>query len=256
MISGGYQTPTSQPQPRRTEQDWRQEIVQVCRLMWQKDYLAATDGNVSVRLSDDRFLVTPSGLSKGFLTPDQLLIIDWDTKPVGPRYGAARELRPSSEILLHLEAYRRRPDIVSVVHAHPPITVALSVAGVSLAQCILPEVVMTLGLIPTSDYATPASPEGPLVIAGLIESYDAVVLQRHGSVTVGATAWEAYLKLEKVEHTALITKTILELGGHAPMPPDQVAKVAEWRASRGLMQGSQAKDICESCGVCQLQGNH
>ena len=107
--------------------------------MWKKDYVAATDGNVSVRLSDDRFLVTPSGFSKGFIAPDQLLVIDWDMTPVGPRYGSTRDLRPSSEMRLHLEAYRQRPDIVSVVHAHPPTAVALSIAGVSLARCVLPE---------------------------------------------------------------------------------------------------------------------
>lgn len=253
MTSGGYGL-GSRPRQRRSEQSWRQEIVRICRLMWEKDYLAATDGNVSVRLDDEHFLVTPSGLSKGFITPDQLLVIDWDAKPLGPRYGVARDLRPSSEILLHLEAYRRRPDIVSVVHAHPPVAVALSIAGISLAQCILPEVVMTLGLIPTSDYATPASPEGPQVIAGLIESYDAIILQRHGSVTVGASAWDAYLKLEKVEHTAKITKTVLELGGHPPMPPDQVAKAAAWRAERGLLRGDQATALCEACGVCHLAG--
>ncbi|NOZ50901.1 MAG: class II aldolase/adducin family protein [Chloroflexi bacterium] len=253
MARGGY-APGVGGHRRRSEQDWRQEIVQVCQLMWQKDYLAASDGNVSVRLDEEHFLVTPSGLSKGFITADQLLVIDWDAQPVGPRYGIARDLRPSSEILLHLEAYRRRPDIVSVVHAHPPLAVALSIAGVSLAQCILPEVVMTLGLIPTSDYAAPASPEGPQVIAGLIESYDAIILQRHGSVTVGASPWEAYLKLEKVEHTAKITKTVLELGGEPPMPADQVAKAAEWRAQRGLMQGRQAADICTACGVCRLSG--
>jgi len=141
---------------RRTEREWRQEIIKVCRLMWEKDYIAAGDGNVSVRLSDDRFLVTPSGFSKGFLQPDQLVIIDWDAQVVGPLYGDNRGLRPSSEILLHLEVYRRRPDILSVVHAHPPMAVALSIAGVSLARCILPEVVATMGLIPT-----PATPRPP-----------------------------------------------------------------------------------------------
>ncbi len=239
---------------RKSEQEWRQEIVQVCRLMWEKDYVAATDGNVSVRLDHDRYLVTPSGFSKGFIQPDQLLVIDGEANPVGPRYGAARHLRPSSEVLLHLEAYRRRPDIVSVVHAHPPIAVALSIAGISLARCILPEVVMGLGLIPTTEYATPSSIEGAQVIAGLIESYDALILQRHGSVTVGKSAWDAYLKLEKMEHAARITKTLVELGGEAPLPPEQVEKLVGWRAERGLLRGSQAEDICRECGVCHIRG--
>ena len=238
---------------RRTEREWREEIIRVCRLMWEKDFVAASDGNVSVRLGPDRFLVTPSGFSKGNLKPDQLLVIDWEANVIGPLYGANRDLRPSSEIILHLEAYRRRPDIRSVVHAHPPMAVALSIAGVSLAQCILPEVVMTLGLIPTTKYATPASPEGAEVIAGVIEHYDALILQRHGSVTVGESPWKAYLKLEKLEHTALITKTLVELNRLNPMKPEEAAKAVHWRENRGLLNDAQAHAICNVCDVCPLK---
>lgn len=238
----------------KTENEWRQEIIRVCRMLWQKDYALATDGNVSVRFGPDRFLVTPSGFSKGFLEPEQLLVIGWDAEIISLRYGPTRDLRVSSEILLHLEAYRRRPDIRSVVHAHPPIAVALSIAGISLARCVLPEVVMGLGLIPTTAYATPASAEGAKVIAGLIESYDALILQRHGSVTVGKSALDAYFKLEKLEHAALITKTIMQLGGATPLPAEETAKLVEWRAARGLLVGSQSEDICEACGVCHLAG--
>jgi L-fuculose-phosphate aldolase len=237
---------------RKTEQEWRQEIIHVCRLMWQKDYVAASDGNVSVRLGGDRYLVTPSGFSKGFLEPDQLLVIDGDAEPLGPRYGAARHLRVSSEILLHLEAYKRRPDVFSVLHAHPPTAIALSIAGISLARCVLPEVMMSFGLIPTTAYATPASAEGAKVIGGLIESYDALILRRHGSVTVGKSAWDAYLKLERLEHAAMITKTIVQLGGETPLPPEEAAKLAEWRAERGLLVGTQAEDLCQACGVCHV----
>ncbi len=235
---------------RRTEREWRQEIITVCRLMWEKNYIAASDGNVSVRLSDDRFLVTPSGFSKGFLKPEQLVIIDWDANVTGPLYGDNRNLRPSSEILLHLEVYRRRPDVVSVVHAHPPMAVALSIAGISLARCILPEVVATMGLIPTTRYATPSSIEGAEVIAGIIEHYDALILQRHGSVTVGDTPWDAYLKLEKVEHTAVITKTLAELNRLNPMPSEEVAKLVARREASGALPAAQAKDLCDSCNVC------
>ncbi len=238
---------------RRSERAWREEIIQVCHLMHQKGYVAATDGNVSVRLDDDLFLVTPSGFSKGLLRPEHLLLVDWDGKVVGAsRYGPTRGLRPSSEILLHLEAYRRRPDIRAVVHAHPPIAIALSIAGISLARCLLPEVVMSLGLIPTTDYATPSSEEGARVIAGLIEHYDALILKRHGSVTVGKDVLDAYLKLEKVEHTALITKTLVELGREEPFPKEEVAKLVGWRAEKGVLTPQQAEDLCRACGVCEL----
>ncbi len=239
----------------KTERAWREEIVQVCRLMHQKGFVAATDGNVSVRLAEDRYLVTPSGFSKGLLQPEHLLVIDGQGNVVGmSRYGPARHLRPSSEILLHLEVYRRRPDVHAVVHAHPPVAIALSIAGISLARCLLPEVIMTLGLIPTTPYATPSSPEGAEVIAGYIEKYDALILKRHGSVTVGEDAIDAYLKLEKLEHTAQITKTLIELGREEPFIREEVAKLVAWRAEKGLMRPGQAEDLCAACGVCDLAG--
>ncbi len=239
----------------QTERALREEFVRIGQLMHTRNYVTATDGNISARLDADRFLVTPSGLSKGFMTPDQMVVIDWECKPVGAgRYGAARDLRPSSEILLHLEAYRQRPDIRAVVHAHPPTTVALSIAGVSLARCLLPEVVMTLGMIPTTDYATPSSPEGAEVIRDLIKRYDAVILQRHGSVTVAATPFEAYLKLEKVEHTADITYKLLTLGREQPFPPGAVDKLIQARLDKGLMAPGQLTEIREACSACGLTG--
>jgi len=250
MTYSSYTGKAEKTPQRRTVREWRQEIIKVCRLMWEKDYIAAGDGNVSVRLSDDRFLVTPSGFSKGFLQPDQLVIIDWDAQVVGALYGDNRTLRPSSEILLHLEVYRRRPDVVSVVHAHPPMAVALSIAGISLARCILPEVVATMGLIPTTRYATPSSSEGAEVIAGIIENYDALILQRHGSVTVGNSAWDAYLKLEKVEHTAIITKTLAELDKLNLMPEEEVAKLVARRDAKGQLSPAQAEALCNECNVC------
>jgi L-fuculose-phosphate aldolase len=250
----GYRS-SGRPGRLPTEQQLRHEIIQVCHLLHQKDYCVATDGNVSARLDDERFLVTPSGFSKGLLRPNQLLVIDWEAKPVGVgRYGPQRDLRPSSEILLHLEAYRQRPDVRALVHAHPPIAVALSIAGISLARCLLPEVVMTLGMIPTTEYATPASAEGAVVIRDLIQRYDALILRRHGSVTVGPTVLDAYLKLEKLEHAALITKTLLDLGREDPFPKDEIAKLVQWRADRGLMQPGQIDDLCQACGVCSWMG--
>ncbi len=168
------------PARRPTEQQLRQEIIQVCRLLHQKDFCIATDGNVSARLDDQRFLVTPSGQSKALVQASQLVTIDCDGQVVGQgKYGPQRGLRPSSEILLHLEAYRQRPDVQAVVHAHPSIAIALSIAGYDVAPCLLPEVILGFGRIPTTDYATPASAEGaqshhrpdhPLRRAGLAAS--------------------------------------------------------------------------------------
>ena len=130
----------------KKEEGLREEIIRVCRLVYQKGYVAATDGNVSARLNDQYILATPSGFSKGFIEPTELIVVDMDGRQVDDyRHRAQRGLRVTSEILLHLEVYRQRPDVEAVVHAHPPITVALSIAGIPIAKCLLPEVVLSLG---------------------------------------------------------------------------------------------------------------
>ena len=243
------------PTRRLTEQQLRQEIIQVCRLLHQQGYCLGYDGNVSARLDGDRFLVTPSGVGKAFVRADQLVTVNWEGNLTGQgRYGPQRGLKPSSEILLHLEAYRQRPDVQSVIHAHPPLAIALSIAGISLARCLLPDIILYFGLIPTTDYATPASVEGVKAISDLIKRYDALILQRHGSVTVGPTITDAYLKLEKLEHTALITKTVVDLGREKPFPQEEIAKLVDWRRDVGLMRPGQAEDLCAACGVCNLLG--
>lgn len=234
----------------RTEQAWREEIVRVCRLMHERGYVTATDGNVSVRLSRNRILSTPSGFSKGFLTPEQLVVTDLKGRKIPSHEPASRDLKPTSELLMHLEAYRQRPDIGAVIHAHPPICVALSIAGISLAKCLLPEVVVTLGLIPTTEYATPSSAEGPRVIRDLIVNHDALILQRHGTLTVGKDPFDAYLKLEKVEHLAYVTLILRQLGRETPLPPEEVAKLVRMRKEKGLAKEGEEEDFCASCGVC------
>ena len=244
------------PVRRPTEQQLRQEIIQVCRLLHQKDYCLATDGNVSARLDTERFLVTPSGYSKALVQATQLVTVDASGQVVGQgKYGPQRGLRPSSEILLHLEAYRQRPDVQAVVHAHPPVAIALSIAGYDVAPCLLPDVILFFGMVPTTEYATPASAEGAKVITDLITRYDALVLQRHGSVTVGSSVVEAYLRLEKLEQAALITKTVIELGRARPFPPDEVDKLAQWRSQQGLNRPSQDEEIRGACGVCSAAGS-
>jgi len=237
---------------RQTEQAWREEIVRVCRLLHEKGYAVATDGNVSVRLSKNRILSTPSGFSKGFLAPEQLVVTDLEGRKIPSHEPASRELEPTSELLMHLEAYRQRPDIGAVIHAHPPICVALSIAGISLARCLLPEVVVTLGLIPTAEYATPASAEGPGAIRDLIAKHDALIIQRHGTLTVGKDPFDAYLKLEKVEHLAHVTLILRQLGRETPLSPAEVAKLLRMRREKGLAREGEEEDFCASCGVCDM----
>ncbi len=210
------------------EQTARLEIVRVCRLLWERGYVAATDGNVSVRLGADRLLATPSGVSKGLVEPEQLLLTDLSGRPL-PDEEQTAGLRPSSELRLHCAAYRERPDICAVVHAHPPLATACTVAGVSLAEPVLPEVLMSLGTIPTAPYATPSSAEGPEAIRGLIAGHDALLLDRHGTLTVGQTALEAYLKLEKVENLAQVILAARQLGQVQVLPPGEVRRLSAVR---------------------------
>jgi L-fuculose-phosphate aldolase len=183
-------------------------------------------------------------------------VVDMDGHKVGPGTSTNRDLQPTSEVRMHLEAYRQRPDIGGVVHAHPPITVALSIAGVSLADCMLPEVIVTLGLVPTTEYATPASAENVRAIRDLITNHDGIILQRHGTLTVGRDPWEAYMRLESLEQVARITLILQQLGRGEPLPPEQVEKLLAQRQKMGLSRPGEEEEFCEMCGVCHLDGQH
>ena len=241
---------------RKNEYQLRQEIVQVGRLMYDKGFIVSNDGNISARLNPGRLLITPSGLHKGFLEQGDILIIDEDGERIGPGSSANRKLKPTSELPLHLEAYRRRPDIDAVVHAHPPISIALSIAGIPMADCLLPEVIVSLGLIPTTEYATPASKESVQAIRDLITNHDALILQRHGSVTVGDSPMQAFMRLETVEQNARIAFMLVQLGVANPLPAEEVAKLLKQREAMGLVKAGEPAEFCAVCGVCHLGDDH
>ncbi|MGB8991457.1 MAG: class II aldolase/adducin family protein [Desulfobaccales bacterium] len=201
------------------QQQLKQDIVRICRMLHRKNYLAATDGNVSVRLGD-RVLVTPSGVHKGLMEPDQVITVDLEGSVIA---GAGK---PSSEIQMHLLAYRLRPDVHAVVHAHLPYATSCTLAGISLLEPILPEVVITLGEIPTAPYATPGTAEVPAAIRDFIREFDAILLSRHGAMTVGRDVTDAYNKMEKLEHTA---RVVLAARLQGPVPPLPAAEVEKLR---------------------------
>jgi L-fuculose-phosphate aldolase len=239
-----------------TEHRLRQEIVRVGKLLYDKGLIVATDGNVSARLDAQRVLATPSGLCKGFMEPEQLIVVDLDGNRVGASNPANRHLQPTSEMRMHLEAYRRRPDVGAVVHAHPPTTVALSIAGVDLAQCLIPEVIVTLGVVPTTRYATPSSEENAQAIRDLIAGHDAIVLQRHGTLTVGRDPFDAFLKTESVEQMSRVAFMARLLGASPALPPEEVVKLLAQREALGLDRPADAEDFCVHCGVCHAPGQH
>jgi len=230
------------------ERALRTEIVRVCRLMHERGLIAATDGNVSTRLGEEHLLTTPTGVPKGLLREEDLVITDLQGQvvPGGAHDGA----RPSAELRLHLEAYRLRPDVVAVVHAHPPMTTALTVAGVSLAPCVIPETLVNLGTIATTAYATPTSEQGPQVIRALIGTHDALALDRHGAVTEGQSPMDAYGKMEKVENTAVVLAAARALGQVKILPLDEIRRLVAMRREHLGLSAEAAAPDCARCGAC------
>jgi L-fuculose-phosphate aldolase len=184
----------------------RELIVELGRRLWLRGFVASNDGNLSIRLSNGRLLVTPSGISKGFMEPSELVVVSADGRVLE---GA----RPTSELAVHLTVYRTRSDIGGVVHAHPPSATAFAVAGADLDAGFLPEMVVTLGEVPTAPYRTPSTPELAASIEPFVERHDAMLLANHGALTMGRDLEEAYERMETVEHAADIALRARLLGG-------------------------------------------
>lgn len=219
------------------EDSLRELICKIGELMHRQGYIDGTSGNITARLDENRVLATPSGLAKGFMTPDQLIVVDMQGQRVDVPNTANRELKPTSEILMHLECYKKRADIGGVVHAHPPTAVALTIAGYDFNQCLIPEVVVMMGMVPTTPYSTPASAENRDAITSIIGQHDALMLAHHGSLTVGKSVWDAYLLLESLEHNANILLRVEQLGGpRSFIPPEKIRLLLDQRKHLGLMR--------------------
>jgi L-fuculose-phosphate aldolase len=186
--------------------------------------------------------------------PAQLIITDLEGQVIQASTAEGKTLRPSSEFPLHLEVYRQRPEVRAVVHAHPPVSIALTVAGLDLETPLLPEVVVVLGTVPTAPYATPGTPEGAEVIRKLVKTRDAILLDHHGVVAVGSSPEDAYLKLEKVEHAATIVLTAAQLGRVIPLDRDQVERLIEIREAYGLLQPGDREQLCTKAKSAEVTG--
>ncbi|MBF0276079.1 MAG: class II aldolase/adducin family protein [Nitrospinae bacterium] len=229
------------------EREARKNIVDICKRIHERGWISSTDGNVSMKLGRDRILTTPSGIHKGFMTESDLVVTDMK----GKLLSGSR--KPSSELMMHITCYEQRPEINAVVHAHPTLCIAFSLAGVTLAKCLLPEVVFTLGSIPTAGYSTPTTNEVPKSIETLIQDYDGVILERHGSLTVGKTIFEAYNTLERMEHVAEITHKARQLGEVHPLNEEQMNKLMDVSKQLGLPQ-KKINTECNGCNVCPEGG--
>jgi L-fuculose-phosphate aldolase len=211
-----------------SESQLRADIVEVGRRMYARRFTASNDGNISVRLGADRLLMTPKGVCKGFMTPDMMCVTDLD----GRKLQGDRD--PSSEMLMHLEVYRRRPDVHAVVHAHPPVATGFAVAGIPLDRAVLAEVLTTLGSIPIAEYATPSTAELPAAIRRYIQAHDGMLLANHGALTVGGDLFAAYYKMETIEHFATISLVARLLGRENLIARDEVLRLQDLRGSYGI----------------------
>jgi L-fuculose-phosphate aldolase len=202
-----------------SERQYRSEIVSFGKMLHQRGYVAAMDGNLSVRLDDKRILATPTAMSKGSLRPPDLVIVDLAGRVIrGNRHV-------SSEIAMHLLIYRLRPDVNGIVHAHPPTATGFAAAGMALNQPLVCEVVIGLGSIPLAKYATPGTPELGASLEPFIPEYDAILISNHGVVTYSDTLSHAYMKMETVEHFAEIALVTHILGRQQPLQDNELQKL-------------------------------
>ncbi|MDQ5836130.1 MAG: class II aldolase/adducin family protein [Acidobacteriota bacterium] len=220
------------------EQTARREIVRVGRLMYERSYVVSSDGNVSVRLDDGRIVATPTQTCKGRMTEEMLAITDLEGRALDDR-------RVSSELAMHLLIYREREDVRAVCHAHPPHGSAFAVAGLAIDQPILSEVILTLGCVPLAEYGTPSTDELTAAMRPLVKNHHALLMANHGAVAYGADVWQAFDRLETLEHTARIAILVRVLGGARNLPPDSIEKLIEVRERAGYLD---ERARCQACG--------
>jgi len=207
----------------KTEQQHKDEIVRFGKLLHQTGLVAATDGNLSIRLENGNILCTPTLMSKGLMQPEDLVVVDQHGKKV----SGSREV--SSEIAMHLFIYGRRPDVGAVVHAHPPTATGYAAAGIALDRALCSEIIVTLGSVPLANYETPGTPELAEALAPLLAEHDAILMANHGVVTCGADLLNAYMNMETVEHFAKIALVTHLLGKQQPLSDQHVDKLREVR---------------------------
>src|SRR5256714_4991069 len=220
------------------EQAARREIVNVGNLLYERSYVVSSDGNVSVRFDDGRIVATPTMICKGRMTEDSLAVTDASGKALTQR-------KPSSELAMHLLIYQERPDVKAVCHAHPPHGTAFAVAGLAIDQPILSEVILTLGCVPLAEYGTPSTDELTEAMRPLVKHHNALLMANHGAVAYGADVWQAFDRLETLEHTAKIAILSRAIGGPRHLPPDALEKIINIREAAGYLD---ERARCQSCG--------
>ncbi|CEN75152.1 L-fuculose phosphate aldolase [[Clostridium] sordellii] len=208
----------------------REQMCDVCHKMWQLGWVAANDGNVSVKLDDGTFLATPTGISKSFITPEKLVHIDENGEVLDGPEGS----KPSSEIKMHLRCYKEREDVGAVVHAHPPTATGYAVAHLDMDRYTMIETVIAIGSIPVTPYGTPSTYEVPDAIAPYLQEHDVLLLENHGALTVGSDLITAYYRMETLELYAKISLTAHLLGGEKEISQKNINRLIGMRKGYGV----------------------
>src|ERR1700722_16191222 len=216
----------------KSEDEHRRDICTVGRWIHSRSFVVATDGNISVRMDSQRVLTSPTGMSKGMMVPDDLVITDLRGRKVSGRREA------SSELAMHLLIYNRRPEVHAVVHAHPPAATAHAAAGIPLNKALLSELVIALGCIPIAQYGTPGTPELSDALEPLVQHYDAILLANHGVVTCGPDLLTSFFRMETVEHFANVSMVTEMLGKQVLLSGRDVEKLLVARARYGTTTAS------------------
>ncbi|MFL6374274.1 MAG: class II aldolase/adducin family protein [Pyrinomonadaceae bacterium] len=226
------------------ESSARKLIIEIGKLMYERSYVVSSDGNISVKLDENRVLATPTMTCKGRMTEDSLAVTDMDGKPLSDK-------RASSELAMHLLIYKMRPDINAVCHAHPPHGTAFAVAGLAIDKPILSEVILTLGCVPLTDYGTPSTSELTEHMKPYVTHHNALLMANHGAVAYGEDLWQAWDRLETLEHTAKIAILAKALGGANDLPQEAIGKLIEIREKAGYLNTNAR---CQACGYLHEAG--
>jgi len=225
----------------------KNQLVEVGKRMYDRGYVASNDGNISAKVDDERVVITPTGVSKGFMTPDMMVVVNMEGKVLNG------DKKASSEVFMHIQVYKDRPDVRSVCHSHPPYATGYAVAGIPLDKCVLPEVIIALGNIPIVAYGTPGTDEFYKPVVPLLKEHDAFLLANHGALTVGKDILNAYHKMETLEHFAHITYVAQQVGNLNLLNKDQVKKLTDQREKYGIRTtvGCVSCETDESCDITE-----
>jgi L-fuculose-phosphate aldolase len=222
----------------KTAEKHRREICTVGRWIHSRGFVPSTDGNISVRLDSRRILTSPTGISKGLMSPGDMVITDLQGRKLAGRH------EPSSELAMHLLIYGRRPDVNAVCHAHPPVATAYAAAGLPLNKALLSEIVISLGHIPVAQYGTPGTSELSDALEPLVQNYDAILMANHGVVTYGADLLTAFFRMETVEHFAQVSLVTELLGKQVLLSGRDVEKLLAARARYGTTTAASVTTDC------------